>query len=319
MDGLKSTHRRMMRLGQMLKLFLEKERVTTESLRRAFETTPRTIQRDLSFLKQCGYPISEAGQGVYRLDKSIFKNFEVFDENELAYIIALKCAVSQLGEPFRSAAEGLFNRLYQAATQSVYIHIDKPIPLDTRLMNRLLKAIRGKKWIGFHYASPNSHPATIAPYRIVHYNGFWYLIGKEEGSDIIKRYALDKLKELKVLPRSYGHVPDDLDALLEGSANIWFGGERNLEIVIEANKKAADYFRRRKIFPTQEIRHEKPDGSLVVTFKVGAYEEIRDTLKAWLPNIRILEPPGVANALRTSIEEWIVWQKNSTKAINISK
>jgi len=95
-------------------------------------------------------------------------------------------------------------------------------------MNRLLKAIRGKKWIGFHYASPNSHPATTAPYRIVHYNGFWYLIGKEEGSDIIKRYALDKLKELKVLPRSYGHVPDDLDALLESSANIWFGGERKL-------------------------------------------------------------------------------------------
>ena len=92
-----------------------------------------------------------------------------------------------------------------------------------------------------------------------------------------------------------------------------------MEIVIEANKKAADYFRRRKIFPTQEIRYEKPDGSLVVTFKVGVYEELRDTLKAWLPNIRILEPPGVANALGTSIEEWIVWQKDSTKAINISK
>jgi hypothetical protein len=52
----------------------------------------------------------------------------------------------------------------------------------------------GQKVHRFHYASPNSHPATIAPYRIVHYNGFWYLIGKEEGSDIIKRYALDKLR-----------------------------------------------------------------------------------------------------------------------------
>ena len=320
MTGQKNTHRRLMRVGQMLKLFLEKERVTTATLSREFHTTARTIQRDLSFLKQCGFPVSEAGPGVYRLDKDIFKNFELFDENEMALIVALKCAVSQLGEPFQKAADEVFNRLYQAAaSQPIHIHVDESVPLDTRLMNRLLKAIRGKRWIGFHYASPNSHPATIAPYRIVHYNGFWYLIGKEEGSDIIKRYALDKLKELKVLPRSYGHVPDDLDALLESSANIWFGGERNLEIVIEANKKAADYFRRRKIFPTQEIRHEKPDGSLVVTFKVGAYEEIRDTLKAWLPNIRILEPPGVANALRTSIEEWIVWQKNSTKAINISK
>jgi hypothetical protein len=53
MDGLKSTHRRMMRLGQMLKLFLEKERVTTESLRRNFETTPDHPARP-EFLKQCG-------------------------------------------------------------------------------------------------------------------------------------------------------------------------------------------------------------------------------------------------------------------------
>jgi len=96
MTGQKNTHRRLMRVGQMLKLFLEKERVTTATLSREFHTTARTIQRDLSFLKQCGFPVSEAGPGVYRLDKDIFKNFELFDENELALIVALKCAVSQL-------------------------------------------------------------------------------------------------------------------------------------------------------------------------------------------------------------------------------
>ena len=111
MTGQKNTHKRLMRVGQMLKLFLEKERVTTATLSREFHTTARTIQRDLAFLKQCGFPVTEAGPGVYKLDKDIFRNFELFDENELSLIVALKCAVSQLGQPFRKAADEVFNRL----------------------------------------------------------------------------------------------------------------------------------------------------------------------------------------------------------------
>lgn len=309
MTGQKNTHRRLMRVGQMLKLFLEKERVTTATLSREFHTTPRTIQRDLSFLKQCGFPVAEAGPGIYRLDKDIFKNYELFDENELALIVALKCAVSQLGEPFQKAAGEVFNRLYQAAaSQPVYIHVDESVPLDARLMNRLLKAIRNKRRVSFHYASVNSHPATVDPYKIVHYDGFWYLVAKEEGTGIIKRYALDKLKELKMLSESFPAVPANLDELLRQSANIWFTEERNLEVLIEVNPKAADYFRRRKIFPTQKIRETRPDGSLIVSLKVGNFGEIRETLKMWLPNVRILEPERLRKEFFTEVQKWLSWQ-----------
>ena len=312
MTGQKNTHRRLMRVGQMLKLFLEKERVTTATFSREFHTTPRTIQRDLSFLKQCGFPVTEAGPGIYRLDKDIFKNFELFDENELALIVALKCAVSQLGQPFQKAADEVFNRLYQAtASQPIYIHVDESVPLDARLMNRLLKAIRSKRRVSFHYASVNSHPATVDPYKIVHYDGFWYLVAREDGTGIIKRYALDKLKELKMLSESFPAVPANLDELLRQSANIWFCEERNLEVVIEVNKKAADYFKRRKIFPTQELRKEKPDGSLIVIFKVGNYEEIRDILKAWLPNVRILSPENMKKSFAAELRNWLLWQESS--------
>ena len=312
MTGQKNTHRRLMRVGQMLKFFLEKERVTTATLSREFHTTPRTIQRDLSFLKQCGFPVSEAGPGVYRLDKDIFKNFQLFDENEMALIVSLKCAVSQLGQPFQKAADEVFNRLYQAtASQPIYIHVDESVPLDARLMNRLLKAIRSKRRVSFHYASVNSHPATVDPYKIVHYDGFWYLVAREDGTGIIKRYALDKLKDLKMLPTNYAAAPKDLDELLRQSANIWFCKERNLEVLIEVNPKAADYFKRRKIFPTQKIKEEKLDGSLIVSLRVGQYEEIRDILKAWLPNVRIMEPEALRKDVADEMKKWIAWQFRS--------
>lgn len=312
MTGQKNTHRRLMRVGQMLKLFLEKERVTTATLSREFQTTKRTIQRDLTFLKHCGFPVSEIGQGIYRLDKQIFKNFDLFDENELALIVAIKCAVTQLGQPFQKAADEVFNRLYQStASQPIYIHVDESVPLDTRLMNRLLKAIRNKRKLSFSYTSKTkSHPANVDPYKIVHYDGFWYLVGREEETGIIKRYALDKLKDMKMLPGHFTSIPKDLDALLQQSVNIWFSEERNLEVVIEVNPKAADYFKRRKIFPTQEIKEERTDGSLIVSFKVGNYGEIRDTIKAWLPNVRILAPEILGQDILNEMQKWTLWQKS---------
>ena len=200
MTAQKNTHKRLMRVGQMLKLFLEKERVTTATLSREFHTTARTIQRDLAFLKQFGFPVAKAGPGVYKLDKDILKKFELFDEYEMALIVAHKCAVCQFGQPFQKAADEVFNRLYQAsASQPVYIHVDESVPLDTRLMNRLLKTIRLRRRLSFHYTSgKNTHPAIADPYRIVHYDGFWYLVAKEDGTGIVKRYARDKLKDLKM-------------------------------------------------------------------------------------------------------------------------
>jgi predicted DNA-binding transcriptional regulator YafY len=106
-------------------------------------------------------------------------------------------------------------------------------------------------------------------------------------------------------------VPANLDELLRLSANIWFTEERNLEVLIEVNPKAADYFKRRKIFPTQEIRDTRPDGSLIVSLKVGHFGEIRETLKTWLPNVRIVAPEPLAERLAEEISRWIAWQAGS--------
>ena len=95
---------------------------------------------------------------------------------------------------------------------------------------------------------------------------------------------------------------------ISSSANIWFTEERNLEVLIEVNPKAADYFRRRKIFPTQEIRETKPDGSLIVSLKVGHFGEVRETLKSWIPNVRVLAPAPFREALQAEVEGWCRWQ-----------
>ncbi len=88
--------KRLIRLGQILKIFMEKEKVSTTWLSRYFQTTPRTIQRDLLLLKEADFPLNEFSRGNYQLDKTILKNFEVYDETELALVIAIKNLVEDL-------------------------------------------------------------------------------------------------------------------------------------------------------------------------------------------------------------------------------
>jgi len=309
----KKAHSKLIRVAQMLRLFMEKDKILSSWLAKEFRTTSRTIQRDLALLKEAGFPIHEIQKGVYQLNKNLVKNLEVFDDTELALIVALKNVVGQLGQPFQKAADGVLDRLYEcAASMPVFVKIDEAIPLDTSFLNRIVKAIREKRQLGFYYSKKkDSHAVVLEPYRVVYFEGFWYLIGNEPATGILKRYALDKIKDIRLLKSGFKSIPNDLDAVLQKSANIWFAEEINLEITVRIDKEVSHYFKRRRMFPTQEIKEEKQDGSLIVSFKVGHYEAIRDILKSWIPNIIILSPASVRDSLLSDTKAWIEKQEKA--------
>ena len=307
----KNVQTKLIRLGQILRIFMEKEKVSSSWLSKEFQTTPRTIQRDLLLLKESGFPLHEIQKGSYQLSKDLVKNLEVFDDTELALVVALKNIVGQLGQPFQKAVEGVLERLYESVTtMPVFVKIDDAIPLDSTILHRMVKAISDKRQVGFQYTSKKgSHAVQLEPYRVAYFGGFWYLIGNEPATGILKRYALDKIKDIRLLKTGFKSIPENLDAVLHGSANIWFAGEMNLEVTVLIDAKVSHYFKRRKMFPTQEIKEERPDGSLVVTFRVGHYEAIRNILKSWIPDIVILAPADFADGLVKDVKEWVKIQE----------
>ncbi len=307
----KKLQSKLIRLGQILRIFMEKEQVASSWLADYFRTTPRTIQRDLLLLKESGFPLHEEKKGTYRLSRDLVKNLEVFDDTELALMVAMKNIVGQLGQPFQKAADDVLDRLYDnVASMPVFVKIDDAIPMDTSFINRMVKAIREKRQVGFQYGgNKGAHAVQMDPYRVVYYSGFWYLIGNEPATGILKRYALDRIRDLKLLKSGFKSIPEDLDSVLKGSANIWFSGEPNLEVIVLIDNKVSHYFKRRKMFPTQEIKEEKPDGSLLVTFRVGHYEAIRDILKSWIPHITILSPEAFRKNLLAEVKDWVTRQE----------
>jgi predicted DNA-binding transcriptional regulator YafY len=105
-------------------------------------------------------------------------------------------------------------------------------------------------------------------------------------------------------------IPNDIDANLRGSANIWFRVDKKLKVKVQVDADCAHYFKRRKMFPTQDIKEERPDGSLNVSYRVGCYEEIISVIKAWIPHMVILEPEELKEALLIDLTGWVARQGN---------
>jgi len=314
--ALKAQKQRLIRIGRILRYFLDNEAVITTNLAKHLGFDVRTVQRDLRALRDAGMPIHEVKKGTYRLKKDLIKynDLSQFKESELALIVALKDLVSQLGAPFEEAAEVVLNKLCDDAVHTpVYVKIEGGFRLNAATMTKLIDAIRLGRQVAFSYNSDTPHAVIAHPYRVAYYDGFWYLIARDTNDKVIKKYALDKIGGVKKLKEEALGMPKDLDETLSKSINIWFSGERTKEVLIEVDHRWAHYFQRRDILPLQKILSEQEDGSLIVGFMACSNEEIAMCLKPWLPHVRVLSPRDVRNLLVKEYTQWIQWQGDARK------
>lgn len=313
-ESRKAQKQRIIRVGKVLKAFLERETVGTTLLSKLLGVDVRTIQRDLKALKDAGLPIHEEKKGTYCLKKDLIKygDMSLFDESELALIVALKDLVSQLGAPFEKAAEDILSRLCDySACRPIFVKVEGGINLSTKTMNKLIETIQMGRQVFFSYKGDKAHDVIAHPYRVAYFDGVWYLVAKDTKDNTIKKYALDKISDVKKLKEAVKDMPKDLDDVLSKSVNIWFSRDRTKEVVIEVDPKWAHYFQRRWILPLQEIVEESEDGSLIVRFIACSDEEVSMCLKPWLPHVRVLRPKDVQSQLVKQYKQWIQWQEMS--------
>lgn len=311
-ESRKAQKQRIIRVGKVLKAFLDKEVVSTTLISQILGVDVRTIQRDLKALKDAGLPIHEEKKGTYSLKKDLIKygDMSLFDESELALIVALKDLVSQLGKPFEKAADDILSRLCDyTECRPVFVKVEGSIQLNTKVMNKLTDTIRMKKQLFFTYKGDHQHDVIAHPYRVAYFDGVWYLIAKDTKDSIIKKYALDKISDVKKLKEEVKDIPKDLDDILSKSVNIWFSGDRTKEVIIEVDAQWAHYFKRRWIMPLQEIVEEREDGGLIVRFIACSDEEISMCLKPWLPHVRVMKPDRIRKLLISEYRSWLAWQE----------
>ncbi|MCG3161371.1 MAG: hypothetical protein JMDDDDMK_02539 [Acidobacteria bacterium] len=302
----------MNRTDRLLAILLELQRKGSrraEDLASTFETSKRTIYRDIQALCESGVPVvAQAGVG-YSLVEGYFLPPVSFSADEATMLLLGGDFVAQsfdaqyrdaattasrkieavLSEKLRGEVEYLRNSIAFVAPET--LAADE----SASFLPQLRRAIIERRGVRFHYHTRYSQDGRAArntreadPYAMLHYGDAWYLIGHCHLRQDIRNFRLDRLTDLQLLDRRFDRPPG---FKLEPPED----DQRNLKVVALFSREAAPWLRESRSYYVDSME-EVADG-LLVTMRVRVENEIFQWLFSWGSQVRVLEPESLRRGL----------------------
>ncbi|RLA78790.1 MAG: hypothetical protein DRG78_14310 [Epsilonproteobacteria bacterium] len=291
------------RLIHILTKLSENERPTTKELADEFDVGVRTIQND--FKKTLSYyPIERDKENRYSFQNGFSLNRAFLDSDEM---IVLNLALSQFDDI--NNMDSIKDRIYKKiVTKSFfnpyYIKQENLEDIDTEspLIEELKANIEQNEILRVKLPTKTTE---IEPYKIVNFDGFWYLFAKDLSDEKTKTFKLSELKDIKKIYKKHTTPIKKVESILDKTNSAFYEEGNSFEVVIKVYSEAAIYFKNRDFLQSQKIIKEYEDGSLEVSFEVSHDEDIDNIIKSWLPHVEILEPKRFRDKLTNELEEYL--------------
>ncbi len=303
------------RLIHTLTKLANNERPTTKELSEEFKVSVRTIQNDFS--KTLAYfPIYKDSKHRYYFQEGFSLNRAFLDSDEM---IVLNLALSQFNDI--NNMDMIKDRIYKkVVTQSFYnpyyIKQDdlEDIDINSPLIEELEEDIKQNEILRVKLPTKT---IEIEPYKIVNFNGFWYLFAKDLSDSKIKTFKLSELKDIKKVYKKHTTEIKKVESILDKTHSAFYEDGNCFEVVIKVCPEVAIYFKNRDFLQSQKITKEYDDGSLEVSFEVSHDEDIDNIIKSWLPHVEILSPKRFRDKLTNELEEYLKSVKRNDVFVNI--
>lgn len=282
-------------------------------LARELEVTPKTIMRDISFMRdRLSLPLEYDDQAHgyrYTEDVSTFPVFEVGAEELAGLFLARHAIESVRGTQLEQTMREVFAKLtksMQGKVKFAWSDLDQAfsrkvrgVPkTDLKLYGQLAEAVLQRREVEFSYrklGAEKSEKRRLQPYHLGEVDQCFYLIGHDSERGALRTFAFPRIKSLKVRKQTF-EVPVDFDgsAYLGSSFGVWTDPERpgfKQEVRIELSGYAARLVEERRWHPSQQVTPLNAKATRVeVRFEVGRLEELVRWTLSWGSQAKVREP-----------------------------
>ncbi len=293
------------RLTVILKRLNDGESLGVKDLAEEFNVSTRTIQRDFNE-RLISFPIIQDSkkwkmQDGFKIEKS--NNIE-----DTVVLDIMEKISENVGGKFFSKAQILLNKIKNEEYNPIYAKLDLEDISDKLLeIQQLEIAIKSKNQIKCKYSVDKSYDITINPLKIANFEGFWYLIALDSRNDILKKYYLKNITNIKIEDEIFT-TTKELDSLLDNSISVWFDKDiKPYDVKIFISSKVSKYFKRKPLSKTQIISSLYEDGSMEIVIKITNDMEIIPLIKYWMPHLKVIEPKTLDDKIQKDIN---LYQKN---------
>ncbi|WP_147694679.1 helix-turn-helix transcriptional regulator [Vogesella mureinivorans] len=279
------------RLATILMRLYAGDILSRQQLMEEFGVSERTVFRDLERLAGL---IELDDFGKYRISGALRQQMRQESLRRFAKLLGADGLA--LGEG-KASFDMLYDALLNETVLIKELHYESMVPRSAQFV-RLEHAIRNRQLCSFFYKQKRR---LVAPYRLVNWQGFWYLAGVEQGT--LKAFIVDSIGELIESETTFELDPA-IVAEIEAEDGVWYSTEKQT-VIIEVAAEAAHYFERRPIFPRQQLVKKWPDGRLHLRSTIGPSKQIIPLLRNWLTHVRVIQPVGLAQQLRDDIKNYL--------------
>jgi len=286
--ALKENDTVLRRLMVILQKLSDEELPTRKDLEEEFNVGSKTIQRDI-YQRLSYFPIERDSNGRYRFIEGFTLNKTTLKNDEMLFVYLALSQIKDINQSFSKVTHNIFSKLLTPRYDSPY-HIKgnafENIDMDSKLLNDIERAIEYNNRL---FLKLKNREFNLEPYKVVSFDGIWYLFGRDLDDEKIKTVFIHEIKEMTILKEKY-KIDKPVDEILENVHSAWFEDGNRLDVEIKVNHKAAFNFKLKSVLPSQKILEEYEDGSLRVQFSVTTEEDIDNIIKAWIPDVELLSP-----------------------------
>lgn len=279
------------------------------------EVSPKTIQRDIDFMKyRLGLPIEYHRQqfGFYYSEPvTAFPSIEVSEGEITALLVAQKALAQYKGTPFERPLHSAFRKMTDGLKDRVSLSwhdLDDAISFrsagasvsDLELFETVSQGVLRSVEIEFDYRKLNSaghEPRRVRPYHLGCLENQWYLFGEDLQRGQLRTFALPRMRKVRLTTKGFRRPADfSIAEILSGSFGVYSSGKKQ-RIRIEFDAFAARLVAERTWHESQRVR-EKADGSIILELELGGLQEIERWILSWGKHARVLAPSELASRIR---------------------
>ena len=309
----------MNRTDRLLAIVLElqgKGRQRAEDLAGTFETSKRTIYRDIQALGQAGVPlVSVPGRG-YSLMKGYFLPPLSFTTDEATMLLLGSDFMAQnFDAQYRAAAQSASRKIagvlseklrddvnnLQQSIRFVSAGMVDGTP-EAAMLQQLRRAIIEHTTIRFHYHTRHAsdgkgeeNTREADPYGLAYVRNTWNMVAYCHLRKDIRNFRLDRMEHVELRPKSFARPPDFKMQLRPP--------EERGTIIVKAlfDNEVVRWVREARSYYT--IAEEDTAEGLLVTLKIRQESEILQWLLGWGRHVRVLEPESLRQRMVAEAEE----------------
>jgi len=324
-DSLASARNRpgLDRLLRIHHFLADKSYPNCSTLSRALESSTKTIQRDLDFMRnRYKLPIDydSSRKGFYYTEEvHSFPTVTITEGELVTLLIAQKALEQYRGTPLERTLRGAFGKITSQLKDEITFDANDVFTgvsfrsagtaiVSITIFDQLAHALRLRKEVAISYQKLGEKKPTercVHPYHLACIQSCWYLIAFDRSRDEIRKFALTRIKS--VTPRDATFVrPKDFSAeRYFGDSFGVFTGDKPVDVKIEFDAFAAGLVQERDWHKSQKFA-AKRGGKLLMSMKVPRLEEVKNWILSWGAHAKVVAPAALAEEVRSEARAVIV-------------